>query len=39
LRSFGIPEKDWETISILNGKKLTDMVQRNSLIKIIELGR
>ncbi len=36
LKSFGVADKDLEKIAILNGMNLSDVIQANTLIKIVQ---
>lgn len=39
LRSLGIADRKLKEIAVLNGKKLTDTVPANTLLKVVERGR
>ena len=36
LKSFGVADKDLEKIAILNGRNLNDVIQANTLIKVVQ---
>ena len=36
LLSLGVPKNKWEEIALLNGKKLTDTIQTDTLLKVVD---
>ena len=39
LRSLGVPDEDFEEMSLLNGKRLEDRIPAKTLIKLVKKGR